>query len=370
MLDYSGCLLHGMRQMGLEDVFENLQRITCDARYRGCVEWLGSPWGHAVAPSTPVNDFRAHVIAWRHHFAGIFGTEALGRVSGFSPAEMALPNHPDVCYEFVRTLLECGYRYVLVQEHTIERVEDAGPPRTPHLPHRLVARNSLGQTATIIAIIKTRGSDTKLVGQMQPHYEAQTLARLTLAGRSVPQMVTQISDGENGGVIMNEFPSKFIQVMQEASGSDCPAVNIGEYLSHLDSLGITENDLPAIQPIMQKLIWDNFSASAGPEQMEKTLAMLRERERGFHVEGGSWSSHISWVQGYKHVLTPMQQASELFDEKVRIPAIPTTDPRYRRALFHLMLTQTSCFRYWGSGVWTDYGRELCRRTIETLERDF
>jgi hypothetical protein len=66
----------------------------------------------------------------------------------------------------------------------------------------------------------------------------------------------------------------------------------------------------------------------------------------------------------------MQQASELFDEKVRIPAIPTTDPRYRRALFHLMLTQTSCFRYWGSGVWTDYGRELCRRTIEMLERDF
>src|SRR5438067_956075 len=52
MLDYSGTLLHGMRQMGLNDVFDNLKRITCEPRYRKAVEWLGSPWGHAVAPST------------------------------------------------------------------------------------------------------------------------------------------------------------------------------------------------------------------------------------------------------------------------------------------------------------------------------
>jgi hypothetical protein len=369
MLDYSGCLLQGMRQMGLNDVFDNLRRITCDTRYRDCVEWLGTAWGHAVAPSTPVKDFRDHVMAWRHHFAAIFGTESLSRVAGFSPPEMALPNHPDVSYEFVRTLLDCGYRYVLVQEHTVERVEDAGPARTPHLPHRLVARNSLGQTASIIAIIKTRGSDTKLVGQMQPYYEAQTLARLTLGGKSVPQMVTQISDGENGGVIMNEFPSKYVQVMEEASRSDCPPVNAGEYLSHLDSLGIRENDLPAIQPIMKRIIWDHFRDGAGPEEMEKTLQALRDRERGFHVEGGSWSSHISWVRGYRNVLTPMQQASELFEEKVRAKGVSPADPRYRSALYHLMLTQTSCFRYWGEGRWTEYAKELCRRAIEVIERE-
>ena len=113
--------------------------------YRSCVEWLGAPWGHAVAPSTPVQDFRLHVRAWQHHFAAIFGIEALQRVRGFSPSEMALPNHPDVCYEFVKTLRECGYRWVLVQEHTVERVEDGGPVTRPHIPHRLVARNSRGQ---------------------------------------------------------------------------------------------------------------------------------------------------------------------------------------------------------------------------------
>jgi hypothetical protein len=71
MLEYSGTLFHGMRHMGLHDVFDNMKRITCDPRYLHAVEWLGMPWGHAVAPSTPVQDFQLHVQAWRHHFAAI-----------------------------------------------------------------------------------------------------------------------------------------------------------------------------------------------------------------------------------------------------------------------------------------------------------
>ena len=30
----------------------------------------------------------------------------------------------------------------------------------------------------------------------------------------------------------------------------------------------------------------------------------------------------------------------------------------RAALFHLLTAETSCYRYWGEGVWTDYGAEL------------
>ena len=128
MLDYSGELLHGLRAMGLDDVFDNLKRITLDPAYRGAVEWLGTAWGHAVAPSTPAQDFRLHVRAWQHHFAAIFGFEALARVRGFSPPEMALPNHPDVAYEFVRTLKECGFRWVMVQEHSVENPDGQRHP--------------------------------------------------------------------------------------------------------------------------------------------------------------------------------------------------------------------------------------------------
>src|SRR5260370_15603568 len=107
--------------------------------------WHGGALGcPAVAPSTRVQDYRHHVGAWQHHFAAIFGLEALARVRGFSPAEMALPNHPDVACEFVKTLKDCGYQWVLVQEHTVESPETGRGPERKHLPHRPGVPNPRG----------------------------------------------------------------------------------------------------------------------------------------------------------------------------------------------------------------------------------
>ena len=370
MLEYSGTLLHGLRKMGLNDVFDSLAAITCNPDYRRCTEWLGAPWGHAVAPSTPTQDYRLHVRAWQHHFAAIFGNEALARVRGFSPSEMALPNHPDVAYEFVKTLREGGYQWVLVQEHSVEHPENGSHPRRPHLPHRLVCTNSKGETASIIAMIKTQGSDTKLVAQMQPYYEARSVAPMELGGRRVPPLVTQIADGENGGVMMNEFPSKYQQVMSESSGSDTPAMNATEYLEHLFALGVAESDFPVIQPIFQKLIWDRMKPGEGPDRLSHVIEEIRRENHRFHMEGGSWTNNMSWVRGYEDVIKPMDEVSSRFFNTVIQRDIRTSDARYRNALFHLLCTQTSCYRYWGEGLWTDYGRELCRRTDAILKNDF
>lgn len=370
MLEYSGTLLHGLRKMGLNDVFDSLGTVTRNPEYRRCVEWLGAPWGHAVAPSTPVQDYRLHVRAWQHHFAAIFGTEALARVRGFSPSEMALPNHPDVAYEFVKTLKDCGYRWVLVQEHTVEQPEDGWNPRRPHLPHRLVCTNSRGETASIIAIVKTQGSDTKLVAQMQPCYEARGLGPMELAGRQVPPLVTQIADGENGGVMMNEFPSKYLEVMREASRSETPPMNATEYLEHLFALGLSESDFPVIQPVFQKPIWERMKPGEGPERLARVIEEIKRENHRFHMDGGSWTNNLSWVRGYDHVLSAMESASSKFYDKAIKPGVPTSERRYRNALFHLLSSQTSCYRYWGEGLWTDYGKELCRRTEAILDHDF
>lgn len=137
----------------------------------------------------------------------MFGVEALDRVRGFSPPEMHLPNHPDVLYEYVTALLDCGYKWLLVQEDSVETLDGK---RLEHMhkyvPNRLVVRNSQGKTAYITALIKTQGSDTKLVAQNQPYFEAKTLQKVNIGGVMVPPLVTQIADGENGGVMMNEFP--------------------------------------------------------------------------------------------------------------------------------------------------------------------
>ena len=322
MLEYSGTLLHGLRRMGRNDVLDALAPLARDPGLRRAVEWLGCPWGHAVAPSTPVQDFRLHVSAWQHHFAAIFGLEALGRVRGFSPAEMALPNHPDVAYEFVKTLKSAGYEWVLVQEHTVEAL-DGRPPERKHLPHRLIVTNSSGDSADIVAIVKTQGSDTKLVAQMQPYYEAKSLSRWELAGHDVPPLVTQIADGENGGVMMNEFPPKYFDVVRECSHSRTPAMNVTEYLEQLHAAGIRAADLPAIQPLFQHRIWARMASGDGPQRLHTVIEELRREDGRFHMEGGSWTSDISWVRGYDRVLIPMEQASLQFHDRVlRYGSIP------------------------------------------------
>jgi hypothetical protein len=352
--------------MGLHEVFEELGYLANDPQARQAAEWLGCTWGHAVAPSTPVQDYRLHVRAWQHHFAALFGLEALSRVRGFSPAEMALPNHPDVACEFVRTLTDCGYEWVLVQEHTVEQ-PDGSPVRLPHLPHRLVCTDSRGRTASIIAVVKTQGSDNKLIGQMQPYYEAQGLQPAELAGHRVPPLVTQIGDGENGGVMMNEFPPKYLEVMRECSGTAVPAVTVTEYLEALHRLGIGPEEFPEVQPVHQHWLWQHAEPGQGPERLAAAIERLRRQDDRFTMDGGSWTGDISWVRGYDNVLVPMERASALFTAKVLDADVATDDPRYRRALFHLLASETSCYRYWGQGEWTDFGAELARRAQEAAD---
>jgi len=234
----------------------------------------------------------------------------------------------------------------------------------------LVCRNAAGETASIVAIVKTQGSDTKLVAQMQPWYEARSLGRQELAGRSVPPVVTQIADGENGGVMMNEFPSKYMEVVRVASGSEVPLMNATEYLEHLWAQGIRDADLPEIQPLFQSRIWSQMQPGDGTQRLEQVIEELRREDGRFHMEGGSWTSDLTWVRGYENVLGPMAQASAAFHDKVTRRGLPTHETRYRNAVLHLLTSQTSCYRYWGQGLWTDYGREICRRTMAILAHDY
>ena len=370
MIDYTGTLLHGLRQMAAHDVIDSFMTLTCDPHYRRCVEWLGTTWGHAVAPSTPPLDYRMHIRAWQHHFCAIFGKEALARVRGFVPTELALPNHPDTAYDLVKSVRDCGYLYIIVQEHSVERPEDGWGSQWLHIPNRLVCRNSAGEETAIICLIKTQGSDTKLIAQMQPYDEAYSQNRWDYAGRKILPMVTQISDGENGHVMMDEFPSKYFQVVREASWTDVPLVNAAEYVEYLFASGWKEEDFPVVQPIGQKRIWDRFKPGEGAERLNRTIHELRGEDPRFHTEGGSWTSNVSWLYGYDNVVGLMQTASALFYEKALKGGVPTWEHRYRNALFHLLAAQSSCFRYWGQGRWTDYGVEISRRAIEILKHDF
>jgi hypothetical protein len=107
----------------------------------------------------------------------------------------------------------------------------------------------------------------------------------------------------------------------------------------------------------------------GPDKLNQVIETLRKEDHQFHMDGGSWTNNLSWVKGYDNVLAPMEQVSVRFHEKIDGKDISTDDQRYRNALFHLLSSQTSCYRYWGQGLWTDYGREICRRAENILEHE-
>ncbi|MBF0571029.1 MAG: glycosyl hydrolase family 57 [Candidatus Omnitrophica bacterium] len=366
MLDYSGNLLWGMRQINGGEALENLKKITCDKFYYPYVEWLGTMWSHSVVTSTPVPDIKLHISAFRHHFASIFGKEAEERIKGFSAPEMHLPIHPDVCFEYVKALKECGYEWLMVQEHTIENLNGRSI-NNPHFPHKLVARNSLGQTQEITVLIKTQGSDTKLVAQMQPLSEARGLSRREYCGKLIPPFVCQIGDGENGGVMMNEFPPMYTQSIQSISTEGTVALNGSEYLEFLEEMGINSADFTPVQPISQHRIWEKVKKFE-PQSVNRAIQELQKQDNSFNLDKGSWTSDRNWVKGYEHVMDPINQLSAAFHEKFDQKNTDLTSRSYKEAMLYLLLSQTSCFRYWGQGVWTDYARELCRRGMEVIEK--
>ena len=368
MLDYSGNLLWGVNQMGRTDITDALKFLACDTQMQKHVEWLGTFWSHAVAPSTPIPDLKLQISAWQHQFANLFGTAALQRVKGFSPPEMHLPNHPDTLYEFIKALKECGYQWLLVQEHSVENLNGSSlNHEQKYIPNQLIAKNSLGEVISMIALIKTQGSDTKLVGQMQPFYEAQGLDRQKIDNKAIPSLVTQIADGENGGVMMNEFPEAYLQANRRNrdNGESIMAINGSEYLEMIAAAGIHESSFPTIQGVHQQRIWDEMGPNSGRKALSTAIAALANSDAEFNIEGASWTNNLSWVEGYENILEPINQLSaqfhKRFDKELTNNPELTQTPHYQQALVHLLLSETSCFRYWGQGTWTDYAREIHRR---------
>jgi hypothetical protein len=329
-------------------------------------------WSHAVVPSTPIPDIKLHIQAWQHHFAAMFGYDALKRVKGFSPPEMHLPNHPDSLYEYIKALKDCGYRWLMVQEHSLENLDGSGLSQDQkYVPNRLVARNSQGETIYITILVKTQGSDTKLVAQMQPYFEAKGRGKQSIGNHSIPSLVTQIADGENGGVMMNEYPRDLFRIyyeIRDQGGGKTGVVpmNGTEYLELLEAAGVNPEEYPPCQAVGQHKIWQRVDLdNVTPDAVANAIAELTATDDQFHVDGASWTNDLSWVKGYENVLEPMNQLSAAFhlkyDPLVQQDPSVTQRSDYQQALLYTLLLETSCFRYWGQGMWTDYARELYQR---------
>ena len=253
----------------------------------------------------------------------------------------------------------------LQQEHPDHIIVDATElPGTDSLEDTLIRLTRLNDCPLF-------SNDTKLVAQMQPYHEAKSRGQYTLRDRAIPSCVTQIADGENGGVMMNEFPRDFHPVWYDIkdngrSTAGVVGLNGTEYIELLEASGVDPNDYPTCQAAQQHKIWQRVDPDqATPDAVQQTIQDLEANDDQFHTEGASWTNDLSWVQGYENVLGPMTQLSALFhqtyDRTVQENPVVTQSREYQEALLYVLLLETSCFRYWGQGRWTDYAQELYRR---------
>jgi hypothetical protein len=375
LLDYSGTLLWGLRHMGRSEILENLKRITCDLPYQSHVEWMGTLWSHALVPTIPIADLKLQVQAWQHHFAAIFGWEALARVQGFSLPDLQLPTHPDVLYEFVSTLLNCGYRWMLVAESSLETL--AGEPLpTVQVPHRLIARNSQGAIASIPVFIRPSSQTPVDVARMTAYAQAKAMGdRPVLNGIPVPSLVTHMGDGENGEAMMNEFPSAFRNTWYDvpSQAGRVVSMTLSEYLEHLEALGCSVNDLPPCQAAGQAQ-WATAQAE-NPLERPEAIAQHLRNSAGHTLTGNTGTVLYPSQPPNSHAYLMTQLSARFHTTVAKAAAQPLEEPlsqqyRYRNALLHHLLFQTSCFMRWQEPTWHTYARELYRRADAILRHDF
>ena len=374
-LEFTGSLLDGLYKSGnLEALFALRQSLT-DPRYRDRVELLGAPWGHAHAPSTRPEDYVLHLTAWCNHVSALFGLDVLARVRVFSLSEMALPIHPEIAFHMVNNLAYVGpgYRGIILQADTVETL-DGKPVSNPHIPHRLVVEGAKGEKREIVAFLKEGGSIGALVGEMQHFQKALTLEPVRIGEKLFPPVVTQIHDGENCNTVQGlEFGSNYVRCVRNQAGTGVVLANPSEYWESLVQRGVRLEDLPAVRPRGQGLIYEYFRRGSGPKELAIALERLQTSHPNFSLGGLSWTPELDWMDAAKYgkILGLMEQASDVFHQHIRLQNISPDDHRYREVLYYFLNGQTSCFRWWGEkNDWTVRGEAMLIYFITLAKRYF
>jgi len=175
--------------------------------------------------------------------------------------------------------------------------------------------------------------------------------------------------------MMNEFPQAFIQAYKrigpKTTQSPTIAMNGSEYLDFLETNKVNKDSYPVIQAIDQHKIWKRIFGPITPKAIEKAIDELKDEDTSFSINGSSWTNDLSWEDGYKNVLEPISKLSAYFHQSfdhlvIQDPSITKTKS-YQEALLYLLLLETSCFRYWGQGRWTEYAKTIFERGKEVLK---
>ncbi|MBL7169583.1 MAG: glycoside hydrolase [Candidatus Aenigmarchaeota archaeon] len=346
MLDFSGLLLENLEKMksklkkmkvdgeNIGDIIKFYKDVM--NKYSGSIEFSGTAYSHCYFPVTPERDWGYQIEEWRNTFEKLFGKEHLKNVKGFWLPEMGIPGDEDKLYHLIKLVKEFGYEWMILPIEALKNEKQMGFEERvikTSQPHLLKAGSE-----SIPVIFRVRydfidqqaGCDANGV-----HEKCLLTAKIFNKVSDKPSLVVPASDGENGNVMMNEFfPSTFEKFFKENIDDNVSSMTVSEFL--------------------------------------KTYYPKIESEIKLSGEGSSWiGSHKNWQEGDERIEInkKISKLSERFERtgkklgKIKQP-IEKISEKYQSTKNSLLITETSCYTYWGTEFWFDQAR----KSLKSLEK--
>lgn len=356
-LDFSGILLESLQDL---DRRKLTKKIIVDGEAIGpiiplykkvlkefpsCIEFAGTAYSHCYFPATPEEDWQMQIKQWRKTFKEIFGSSALEKVKGFWLPEMGVPGKEELVGELIRCVKE-NYEWMILPIQSIQGYERLTYDERIRLvcqPHILKASE---EDIPVVFRVPTYLIDQQAGCDANLLYEKSLEAKKIFSSASgKPALIITASDGENGNVMMNEFfPNAFVPFFKKKSDEKVSSLTVSEFL-------------------------DKFYKREGKFAMKSEIRLKDI--------GGSWiGGHEQWVLGPRKVemIQKIISLSKRFHE-LKDAASSGELKKSKKDLEEieklLLVTETSCYTYWGVDYWFDQGLKfvnLCERKIDEFEK--
>jgi len=341
MLDFSGILLESLKELTkkfkkmkvsrerIGDIIKLYKEIL--KKYPSSLEFAGTAYSHCYFPVTPETDWELQITEWRNLFKKLFGKRALERVKGFWLPEMGIPGDEDKLAELIKILKDFGYEWIILSTDAVEGERKMSYEQRISLtsqPHVLSVK---GEEITTILKVKYDFLDQQSGCDANCVYKKCLEAAKVFKGKK-PALIVPATDGENGNVMLNEFfPKTYVPFFKK------------RVKKKISSLTITE--------FLQKYY-----------EKEKITSRIKIKKYG-----GSWvGEHKQWKEGIirETVNKKIEEMSRRFHrikpEKLR----KNLENTYENAKRMLLISETSCYTYWGTEFWFSQGE----KTIKILEK--
>ncbi len=324
IVDFSAILLESLNKLSKEKWFKEIsiegeklgdvmglwKRVL--NKYPDSIEFAGSSYSHCYFPVTPREDWDYQIEEWRNSFKKLFGKKILERIKGFWLPEMGTPGKEEDLALLIKLLKENGYEWLILPTEALEgekKLSYEERIKITSRPHILKAKN---QKIKVIFKVRYDFLDQQAGCDANGVYERCIKAAEIFKGKA-PALVVPASDGENGNVMMNEFfPNTFVPFFKEKIDKKISSMLISEFL-------------------------------------EKYYKKIRSEIKISEI-GGSWAGgHSKWTVGDKRetINKRIRELSKKFHEIRKV----TKNKKYEEAKKALLISETSCYTYWGTTFW-------------------